>query len=185
MTKLENLRNVKEKLIEQLSEGELETSQYYENAYKLFLKEGIVQGPYEDATRDVSIRLAVGLLQKLPAEEYWGIEKAYISLDEERLSTEAQEDLRKYYEFKNKTRDYLRQKLVGRQVLESQFQETVKDYLMNQTNLSDITSPKIQNEMVLRIFSGLALEEEFKVQKDPEKVGNYDLQGLENLLSDL
>ncbi|MCK4520951.1 MAG: hypothetical protein KAU20_00120 [Nanoarchaeota archaeon] len=179
----EKLRNVKEGLIEKLSQRELEERQYFQTVYQLLHDEGIVKGAYKNSTIQVVATVAVGLRGKLPAEQHWGLEKRYVALEGRELSTEVQEDLRKYSELEANTNDYLRTKIGNQPIFKSKFERMVEDYLMSQTELSNMTSKDNQREAVIRIT--INLDKKFKVQEDPKKIGKYDIQSIESALDKL
>ena len=183
-------RNIKEKLVEKLNERELEDGEYWQMVYQLLLNEGIVKGSYKNAAAEVTVRLAVRLLPKLPAEEHWGLEKKYIALKGRKLSTEVQEDLRKYSELERMTHDYLKKELGNKLIFRSQFETMIEKYLMNQTDLPNMASKRKQREAAIRISTVLELTtREFNVQRDPmkkiKKIGNYDIKILENAVDKL
>ncbi len=179
----EKLRNVKRKLVERLSQRELEERQYWQTTYQFLLDEGIVEGPYKNSTSEVTVRLATRLISRLPAKEYWGLEKRYVALEGKELSEEAQEDLGKYSKLERSANDYLRAELGNRPILRSEFEKMVENYLMNQTNLPNITSKENQRVTVIRVTT--YLEGTFKVQEDPKKIGKYDIGSLESALDNL
>ena len=177
------LRNVKNKLIERLNRGELEERQYWRAVYQFLFEEGIVKGPFENSTKEVAIKIGTKLIPKLPANEYWGFEKRYIALKGKELSKETQEDLDKYFKLKNNTKNYLKSEIGSSVISKSKFEEKIKSYLMEQTNLRGIASEEKQKEIVIRIAT--SLEREFKVKEDSEMIGEYDVESLERALDKL
>ncbi|MCK4429304.1 MAG: hypothetical protein KAU95_02930 [Candidatus Aenigmarchaeota archaeon] len=183
----EAFRRVKEKLRDKLGERELEQNQYWQTAYQYLCEEGIldeegiVEGSYDDSNNwEVGIRLAAGLKRKIPAMDYWGLEKRYVCREDMELSPEAQEDLKKFYELEKSTEEYLREHIKDEPILESDCERMVENYLMYQTDLLNLTSLVEQREAMIRIET--SMKSKFDAKKDPIKIGKYDLRSLEEAL---
>ena len=180
----EKLENVKGKLIEKLSQGELEDRQYWKATYDLLREEGIVNGPYEYMdTCEATIKIAVGLMPKLPAEEYQGLEKKYFALKGKKLSEKTQRDLDKYDRLKQNIKDYFKKEIGNKPIFRTEFKKRIEDYLMNQKDFSSSLTGRI--EITYRIMGYLDREECLDIRKDPVKRGKYDLEGIENALKKL
>ena len=181
----EKLENVKGKLIEKLSQGELEDKQYWRATYNLLSAEGIVNEPYEYAdTCEATIKIARGLIPKLPAEEYQGFEKKYFALKGKKLSEKTQRDLDKYVKLKQNVRDYFKKEIGNKPIFRTEFKKRIEDYLMNQKDFSNSSNYGII-EITYRIMGYLDREECFDIRKDPAKKGKYDLESIENALKKL
>lgn len=179
----EKFRRVKEKLIKKLAYRELEEQEYWKAVYQCLFEEGVVEGPFENSTKEVAIRLATKLVHKLPAKEYWGLEKRYVALNRAKLSKEAQDDLRKYYELKSGAKDHLKKEIGRSAIPRSKFEKKIEKYLIGQTNLPKIASEEKQREVVIRVMT--SLEQEFNVKEDSQMIGQYDIESLESALDKL
>jgi hypothetical protein len=122
-------------------------------------------------------------MSKIPAEEHWGLEVRYVALKGSDLSDRTREDLRRYDELKRKTRDYLGATLEEGEILRSDFDMRVENYLVGHTNLPNLASKEKQGEAIIRIQTVLAPS--FNVRDDPARVGQYDIGSLERAVDGL
>ena len=103
------LRNVKLSVHEALSKKELTSSEYIKTICNLLAKEKVIEGDYWRSD-DIIIHVAAALHQKLKLKRYYGFKNEYVCLEEVNLSEEANQDIKRYHEVKEKVRDYLQKK---------------------------------------------------------------------------
>ncbi len=159
----EQLRIVKNRTYDKLSEGEL-TWNDYKSCVETYLKGvGLVQGDCESGENySVVFKVATKLIPRLGAEESKGVRHEYVSLKKKMLSKPALDDVSLLTRLCEDTREYLGRHLGFKQITNMDFYDLIKAHLSEKYNLED------KLDVTASFVSG-RFQIEFNVGRDPEK----------------
>ncbi len=178
----EKLKRVKEGLYEELKKKELEEGEYWQKTYELLLKEGIVEGSFEEDTMKLTVRLATMMTYKLPTVFHFGLEKKHIALKKSKLSPETIKDLQKYSDVYERTKEHMEKRVGQTQIFRSDYEKMVEDYVSSQEEVRAMRDENRRDTMYIRIATEMDTNKLFNIRKDPEKLGRYDAENISDAM---